>query len=175
MSEKKVVAKKAVVAEKKVAASAPVVKKVAEPIVAKTLSVCQYVYRTLLQKKFTDTELLEDALKNYPTADKKRVQSYISGGRCDLNSGRSTLAAQQKIALPIVRLIRTSDGKLIPKADAPKATKVKKSLPKAEAVKKIASAFAGQADDDDGPVTHLSTPKAKLPSTKLVKGKASKK
>ena len=98
--------------------------------VGATTRVCQM----LVERKYTDEEILSTIKKEYQDRSEKQIKVYISCQRNDINAGRKKRFI---VDSPIERLIKV-DGKIIPKSQAPAKPSKKKIDPENDPLKKIA-------------------------------------
>ena len=84
-----------------------------------------YVCELLMERKFTDEELIEKVQGQYPDRTEKQIKVYLSVQRAEINAGRKAGFKLGKSDKPLERLVR-HEGVIVPYSQAPKKSTAKK-------------------------------------------------
>lgn len=115
---KKAVTKKA---EKKTVKKETVKKETVKKVpLGATGRVCEL----LVQRAYTDQEIIDTIMKEFPERTEKQIKVYISVQRADINAGRKK---QFVVDTPLVRLVE-KDGELVPYTPKERVKKSKTKL-----------------------------------------------
>lgn len=101
------------------------IKKAKEPKEPKGQGATGYVCDLLMERKYTDEELLEKVIAKYPDRTEKQVKVYLSVQRSEINSGRKTSHVLKADEKGLERLV-SHDGKIVPYSQVPKKPASKK-------------------------------------------------